>query len=81
MGTYRVGMLGVGPRGLKQARAYMAHPRTELAALSDVDPERLAKASAEFGGVSRDHRDATRHPPSDSDDASVSGCGAHDQCR
>ena len=27
----------------------MAHPRTELAALSDVDPERLAKASAEFG--------------------------------
>jgi len=56
MGTYRVGMLGVGPRGLKQARAYMAHPRTELAALSDVDPERLAKASAEFG-VERTYSD------------------------
>ena len=56
MGTYRVGMLGVGPRGLSQARAYMMHPQTELVAVSDVDPERLAKAAAEFG-VERTYSD------------------------
>ena len=49
MDTYRVGLLGVGPRGLSQARAYMLHPRTELVALSDIDTKRLATAAAEFG--------------------------------
>ncbi|MCY3958985.1 MAG: Gfo/Idh/MocA family oxidoreductase [Chloroflexi bacterium] len=49
MTTYRVGFLGVGPRGLSQARAYMLHPRVEVAALCDVDPERLGAAAAEFG--------------------------------
>ena len=48
MTTYRVGFLGVGPRGLSQARAYMLHPRVEIAALCDVDPERLGRRG---GGV------------------------------
>ncbi|MBM4436037.1 MAG: Gfo/Idh/MocA family oxidoreductase [Actinobacteria bacterium] len=41
-------MLGVGPRGLSQARAYQQHPRIELFAICDVNPERLAAAAQEF---------------------------------
>ncbi|HCU73849.1 MAG TPA: hypothetical protein DGO43_08570, partial [Chloroflexi bacterium] len=49
MTTYRVGLLGVGPRGLSQARAYMLHPRIDLVAMADIDADRLAAAAAEFG--------------------------------
>ena len=51
MDTYRVGLLGVGPRGLSQARAYMLHPRTELVALSDIDTKRLATAAGWSGPI------------------------------
>ena len=56
MTTYRVGMLGVGPRGLSQTRACKLHPRIALAALADIDAERLAAAAAEFG-VERTYAD------------------------
>ncbi len=56
MTTYRVGFLGIGPRGLSQARAYALHPRVELAAICDVDAERLAAAAGEFG-VERTYAD------------------------
>ena len=49
MTTYRVGLLGVGPRGLSQARAYMLHPRIDLVAMADIDADRLAAAANEFG--------------------------------
>jgi predicted dehydrogenase len=56
MTTYRVGFLGVGPRGLSQARAYALHPRVEIAAICDVDADRLVTAAAEFG-VERTYTD------------------------
>ena len=41
MKTYRIGILGCGGRGTTAARAYHAHPRTEIVALCDLIEERL----------------------------------------
>ena len=41
MKTYRVAVLGCRGRGTSAARAYHAHPRTEIVALCDLVPELL----------------------------------------
>ncbi len=41
MKTYRVAILGCRSRGTSAAKAYFAHPRTEIVALCDLVPERL----------------------------------------
>ncbi len=51
MKTYRVALLGCGGRGRAAAGAYQAHPRTQLAALCDLDPKRL-NALGDVLGVS-----------------------------
>ena len=41
MKIYRVGILGCRSRGTAAAKAYHAHPRTEIVALCDLVPERM----------------------------------------
>src|SRR5829696_9169789 len=41
MKTYRIAILGCRERGTAAARAYHAHPRTDLVALCDLVRERL----------------------------------------
>ena len=41
MKTYRIGILGCRSRGTAAAKAYHAHPRTEIVALCDLLPERM----------------------------------------
>ncbi|MCG9126667.1 Gfo/Idh/MocA family oxidoreductase [Candidatus Poribacteria bacterium] len=41
MKTYRIGILGCRSRGTAAAKAYHAHPRTEIVALCDLVPERM----------------------------------------
>ena len=41
MKTYRIAILGCRSRGTSAAKAYHAHPRTEIVALCDLVPERL----------------------------------------
>ena len=41
MTTYRVALIGCGNRGTQAARAYHAHPRTEVVGLCDLVQERL----------------------------------------
>ena len=43
MSTYRVAILGCRSRGTAAARAYHAHPRTEVVGLCDLKPELLAQ--------------------------------------
>ena len=38
---FRVGIIGGGRQGTHAARAYHLHPRTEVAAVADTDPENL----------------------------------------
>jgi predicted dehydrogenase len=38
---FRVGIIGGGQQGTYAARAYHLHPRTEVAAVADTDPENL----------------------------------------
>ena len=38
---YRVGIIGGGRMGTNHARGYHLHPRTEVAAVADTDPENL----------------------------------------
>src|SRR5262245_59074425 len=47
--TYRVAVLGCGMRGTAHARAYHAHPRTELVALCDRVQERLDTLGDTYG--------------------------------
>ena len=47
--TYRVGIIGGGRQGSHAARAYHLHPRTEVAAVADTDPETLALFCKRFG--------------------------------
>ena len=49
MKTYRVGILGCRGRGTAAARAYHAHPRTEVVALCDLKPELLETLGEELG--------------------------------
>ncbi len=53
MQTYRVAMVGCGPRGSQQAAAYQAHPRTAVVALCDLDTERLNALGEELGVAAR----------------------------
>ncbi len=53
MKTYRVGILGCRGRGTAAARAYHAHPRTEIVALCDLKPELLEKLGDELGVSAR----------------------------
>ncbi|HET7560494.1 MAG TPA: Gfo/Idh/MocA family oxidoreductase [Limnochordia bacterium] len=49
MKTYRVGIVGCRARGTAAALAYTAHPRTEVVALCDLLPERLAALGEQIG--------------------------------
>ena len=53
MKTYRVGILGCRGRGTAAARAYHAHPRTEVVALCDLKPELLETLGEELGVSAR----------------------------
>lgn len=55
MGSYRVAIVGCGPRGRAQAAAYRAHPRTALCACCDLDPERRDAFGEQFGLAARYH--------------------------
>ena len=47
---YTVAIAGCGPRGRSHGRAFLANPdRFRIVGLCDLDPERLAAASAELG--------------------------------
>ena len=46
---YRVGLIGSGRAGLPRARAFDLHPRCEVVAVADTDPENLAFGSDAFG--------------------------------
>ncbi len=47
--TYRVGIIGGGRQGTHHARAYYLHPRTEVVAVADTDPENLELFRERFG--------------------------------
>ena len=47
--TYRVGIIGGGRQGTHHARDYHLHPRTEVAAVADTDPENLELFRERFG--------------------------------
>ena len=47
--VYKVLVIGAGKRGKHHAQAFKNNPRFELAGLSDVSPEQLAKAATELG--------------------------------
>ena len=49
MKTYRVAILGCRGRGTAAARAYHAHPRTEIVALCDLVQERMDTLGDELG--------------------------------
>ena len=51
--TYRVAVLGCRSRGTAAARAYQAHPRTEVVALCDLLPEQLDTLGDELGVSAR----------------------------
>jgi predicted dehydrogenase len=53
MKTYRVAILGCRARGTAAARGYAAHPRTEVAALCDLLPERSDALGDELGVSAR----------------------------
>ncbi len=53
MKTYRVGILGCRGRGTAAAKAYHAHPRTEIVGLCDLKPELLATLGDDLGVAER----------------------------
>ena len=53
MKTYRIGILGCRGRGTAAARAYHAHPRTEIVALCDLIEERLNTLGEEVNVTAR----------------------------
>lgn len=53
MKTYRVAVLGCRARGTAAARAYAAHPRTEIIALCDLVSERADGLGEELGVTDR----------------------------
>ncbi len=53
MQQYRVAILGCRGRGTAAGRAYHQHPRTEVVALCDLVPERLATLGNELGVAAR----------------------------
>ena len=53
MKTYRIGILGCRGRGTAAARAYYAHPRTEIVGLCDLIEERLNTLGDEVNVTAR----------------------------
>ena len=53
MKTYRIGILGCRGRGTAAARAYHAHPRTEIVGLCDLVQERLDTLGEEVDVTAR----------------------------
>ena len=53
MKSYRVAILGCRGRGTTAARAYHAHPRTEIVALCDLVQDRLDTLGDELGVAAR----------------------------
>ena len=53
MKTYRIGILGCRGRGTAAARAYHAHPRTEIVGLCDLVEERLDTLGEEVNVTAR----------------------------
>ena len=53
MKTYRIGILGCRGRGTTAARAYYAHPRTEIVGLCDLVEERLNTLGDEVNVTAR----------------------------
>ena len=53
MKTYRIGILGCRGRGTAAARAYHAHPRTEIVGLCDLIQERLDTLGDEVNVTAR----------------------------
>lgn len=53
MKTYRVAILGCRGRGTAAARAYHAHPRTEIVALCDLVQDLLDTLGDELGVAAR----------------------------
>ncbi len=49
MTTYRVGIIGVGRQGSHHARGFAVHPRCEVVAGADTDPENLELFRQRFG--------------------------------
>ena len=47
--VYRVGIIGGGRQGTGHGRGYTVHPRTEVAAVADTDPENLELFCERFG--------------------------------
>lgn len=47
--TYRVGVIGCGRAGTPRARAFDAHPRCQVVAIADSDPENLKWGCRRFG--------------------------------
>jgi len=47
--VYRVGVIGCGRAGTTRARAFDVHPRCEVVAIADTDPENLALGCERFG--------------------------------
>lgn len=53
MKNYRIAMLGCGGRGRAAARAYQAHPRTQVVGLCDLDQQRLTAMGEALGVEAR----------------------------
>jgi predicted dehydrogenase len=53
MENLRVGVIGLGTFGEVHLKAYADHPSVEIAAVCDLDPQRLAAAGAAFGVEAR----------------------------
>lgn len=53
MQSYRVAVVGCGPRGVSQAQAYQGHPRTEVVGLCDLNRERLDQLGDALGCAAR----------------------------
>ncbi len=49
MKSYRVAIIGCGPRGTAIAQGYAAHPRTEVVALCDLRPDHRDRLAAALG--------------------------------
>ncbi len=60
MKKYRVAQVGLGPRGVRHVEGFLGNPdRFELVALCDLDKEKQAKYSKEFG-ISTTYTDAEK---------------------
>ena len=65
--SYRVAIIGCGPRGTAGGEAYKAHPRVTLVGLCDLAPERLNALGDKLGVAARfaDHQKMIRETKPD----------------